>query len=861
MKALQYIYTSWKNGDLPDKGFMIYSKSEGITDKECEEIKFVMQYHVPKDMIPNPTPEQISDDFPYNFACFRMSEGRYCVAQSSYLGKDYSGRFGNYIIYALVFEYDDLEAYPAELFAEDYIKNSMTEEELNAVPPVPALPPAAIDEYGSFINDQSICEFVAQRRDRFSMLLSACMFACSEHIPVYINDTRENIVLWMAAVHRVMPLETAKNTAFASYVGNHEKFLSEQVKRNPYIPALAGVRPDANYFSYPSEVNSSRHYVFDFLTETFSKDIKIFDVAAELAESYCGSMDEIYGFISFLEEVGYYSFGQEYEAAWDLYCLYKKGKTDFELDRLEKIFDFTANYCSGSLISEIASDMVNMLLAASVKNTEPMKKIIPFLYTNGQIVMYSVHDIFLNTLIACSPDSPDACLELVRCVKAHNPSEFNMFLDYIEGDDTADLCVNELQGDLHAGISIFFGTFIINNYSLPRGLQTPRKAVRILKAVIKNLVNISGEYKAVLGMIESCNDNIGLMTGLLSAYCNGLGREGIVSFGKEYAVWINSLPEDIRKALSEEIIKDPNMIPIVMELDSMAIKMSDNAEKIFKDLYLHQFSNMDAVDISGLAEAFLSADSGPEAAIAVLETVPVERMGDEGIKRVILSRLEDMPYKKCTRLLMKNSACMKNIIRILMTAGSMECFKDLVKMKALYILTYLISITESMNVSPGQISLLIKKLDASLRGLDRSDYGAYSEDFTENIIKYLMYVNRTDETAAVMNFAYNPKYFSCFCDDVIKQLKKLQKSKPTAWINFNALLYAYISDGSTVAREFGAEYVKYYKKLSDEEMTKIGSLAKKYNTGGDELIKMLLKDSEKKNGIGNIIGSIFSKKA
>lgn len=44
MEALQYIYTSWKNGDSTEKGYMIYSRSEGISESECTAIKDAMQY-------------------------------------------------------------------------------------------------------------------------------------------------------------------------------------------------------------------------------------------------------------------------------------------------------------------------------------------------------------------------------------------------------------------------------------------------------------------------------------------------------------------------------------------------------------------------------------------------------------------------------------------------------------------------------------------------------------------------------------------------------------------------------------------------------------------------------------------------
>ena len=56
MEALQYIYTSWKNGDSTEKGYMIYSRSEGISEAECNAIKDAMQYLAPKELTLTPTP-------------------------------------------------------------------------------------------------------------------------------------------------------------------------------------------------------------------------------------------------------------------------------------------------------------------------------------------------------------------------------------------------------------------------------------------------------------------------------------------------------------------------------------------------------------------------------------------------------------------------------------------------------------------------------------------------------------------------------------------------------------------------------------------------------------------------------------
>ena len=76
MEALQYIYTSWKNGDSTEKGYMIYSRSEGISEMECTAIKDAMQYLAPKELTLTPTPQEIEDIFPYAFSYFILPTGR-----------------------------------------------------------------------------------------------------------------------------------------------------------------------------------------------------------------------------------------------------------------------------------------------------------------------------------------------------------------------------------------------------------------------------------------------------------------------------------------------------------------------------------------------------------------------------------------------------------------------------------------------------------------------------------------------------------------------------------------------------------------------------------------------------------------
>lgn len=106
MFAGQLLYTSWKNGNSSFRGYMVYAKSTDITASEEDEIISVMRYNAPTYLPITPTPEEIKTLFPENYAFFKLSSGRFCYARAGYLGKDYSGRYGNYLIHAYVTDDD-----------------------------------------------------------------------------------------------------------------------------------------------------------------------------------------------------------------------------------------------------------------------------------------------------------------------------------------------------------------------------------------------------------------------------------------------------------------------------------------------------------------------------------------------------------------------------------------------------------------------------------------------------------------------------------------------------------------------------------------------------------------------------------
>lgn len=134
--ASQLIYTSWPNGNSMKKGFMVYSKTEDITVEEENEILASFRYVTPRGLPFAPTEEQIKTLFPPMYGCCKLTSGRYVIALSTYIGQDYTKRYGNYLIHALVMK-EFLSSLVLSLYNSPLFRRSLTKEELCA-PHAPA---------------------------------------------------------------------------------------------------------------------------------------------------------------------------------------------------------------------------------------------------------------------------------------------------------------------------------------------------------------------------------------------------------------------------------------------------------------------------------------------------------------------------------------------------------------------------------------------------------------------------------------------------------------------------------------------------------------------------------------------------
>src|SRR5689334_15719663 len=146
MKALQLHYTSCRRGQSGNAGFQTRTLSAGIRPDEQREIERRGIYRPPRDARPDPSPEEIARDFPRALRFYRLESGRLAITLSTYVGRDYSGRWGNFFAHTLVLEAEPAKLWPIDFYEWPGWKAGLSEnEDTEEVPtPLPAVDLSAL---------------------------------------------------------------------------------------------------------------------------------------------------------------------------------------------------------------------------------------------------------------------------------------------------------------------------------------------------------------------------------------------------------------------------------------------------------------------------------------------------------------------------------------------------------------------------------------------------------------------------------------------------------------------------------------------------------------------------------------------
>lgn len=861
MEALQYIYTSWKNGDSTEKGYMIYSRSEGITESECGVIKDAMQYLAPKELTLTPTAQEIADIFPYAFAYFVLPTGRGCVAQSTYLGKDYSGRYGNYIIYALIFDINDLPCRPAEFFAEPYIKTAMTQEELDAPSPVPPLPPLHISEYASVINDEQLNEFLFDKEDEFAQLISMILAAQDAGIPFYLNDTRENLVLWSAAVQRILPSRLAKKFMFNTYVGDQESMRSPRAREEGLNFHLIGVRPDANYFNYATESKSNRQIVMDFMGGHMTQGIPPNSYAQAMAASIAFDCEEVDSFGEFVDSTSFNEINGHLQDAYLYYHLLRNDEFEFTDNALKAVLSFGSAYCSEADNSDIGSKLlVKCQEDGWTLEPELLASFWRFVCRYSSFMIFTLYELFTETIYQHAGEASEPCTQLdslIQTVESETPQQYREYLDYLNSANSVEHLLLYLSGHNNPFTNGFYITWLLRSYAFNGGMSNGQPISKLLQVLLKNITRIDGCEKQMIEILLATSDNQALFEDILGVFMTALREpRQLEQLCVKYVEVTESLTDRQLNRIEQLLLESPGAAPIATRLCACKIASSKNPEDEFWRFYDNQCSRIAANSGFTIEPMILACVNNvmpknrEDVAIDILREIDPDLINDCETIEVLTNAVNDCSVKSLSKM---DHVFLQRICRIRAKVDK----EGLEKIKAVYV-GKMLAANNAQRKRPVSLSGELEQGGISLQPVDKSDYEAYIKNYFS---EYLALVQTTEDVPALMKIFYHGRYFSNFVDDYISALKKMEKKERKRWERILGWTCVYVvtaERNDRAAEELYKPVLRYLRSLDEDELLDVRQAI--IQEIPRSRCDYLFDEVRRKEGFSEKLGNLFHKK-
>ena len=814
MKALQLVYTSWKNGNSPEKGFMIYSRSEGISDSEYADIKDAMKYIPPRDLPPAPGPEEIRDEFPYNFSYFRLHTGKVCVALTTYLGKDYSNRFGNYLIHALVLDPEELDQYPAQFFGEEFLKTEMTEEELNAASPVPPLPPLDIDYVGNVLDEETVTDFVISNIDTVKYFISAALTARRDRVPLYLNDTRENLVLWMSVLEMFFPVSVARKIYFGTYIFNHENMRRNSRAERAGVLDLQGVRPDADGFDYHNAALSANQVVMDEIGGTRTADIGILRIAEDLTEDFTIGRSEVMEFGDYLNSVGYteYDYGLEYAYRFFKLKKYKK------IDDLKDAFLEFLGFGEAFLPEEENKDAAIALLEICQSRMEEMSKeetaaLIRYLYKNAAFMSYSTHSMLLDYLSAMAEDSEtdEEVFRYLEKIKTDSPEAFDDFLQYFASGDVNSQQQMYMDGNPDRNLNGFISKLIAGSYN-DTGLNAG--IGKLLDLCIGNLAKLPDAPESMKQLLSEAGRNKDLLIricGMYAAHCKG---NSPVIVDALYSWIMEHLDQQNADRFIWSLLDNPETQQLGIDVMGKNIVGAEDPSYEFWKFYETSTKKMtdgSDLDFSSILDVYagLRLDSGD--ALKLLERMDQKYLEKYRKTDRILELIEDEPVKKiCTmsiKLLERAQSIAENCgLTVRIPKITAVVHGERARKKAME----RVSFQECVKDAPIDLFLLRGK-----------NYKEYLEQYLETMVGT---VKSPDDLKELFEQFSNRLEDAVFFDQYTNVLKTINKNTRQKWFNLMTVTSIMLIDGkysSAKTTGYKPVFFKYLRKIKEEEFDRV----------------------------------------
>lgn len=211
--AAQARYTSCPDGLSGRAGFQFAAASPGLRGEVLRALERVVLYQPPLDAPAEPSEAEIAR-FPVSFSLNRLQTGQLAMVRSTYVGRDYSGRFGNFRSHAVVLsDESDLRAAPIAYRRARFWSDGGGEGDDRSLPEL-ALddPPPPLDLSAALRTLRA-----PKRVERVGVFATGVELALAGERRVILVDDAEAAAHWLAAVAATLPLELARRLTFTTY--------------------------------------------------------------------------------------------------------------------------------------------------------------------------------------------------------------------------------------------------------------------------------------------------------------------------------------------------------------------------------------------------------------------------------------------------------------------------------------------------------------------------------------------------------------------------------------------------------------------------------------------------------------------
>ncbi|WP_147481811.1 GAP1-N2 domain-containing protein, partial [Actinomadura harenae] len=235
--AWQLHYTSARRGPTGRSGFQFVAETPGLPDGMRARVTPHLSYRPPPEAPLSPADDEL-DQFPVSLLYDRV-DGRPLLLRCRYLGRDYSGRYGNFFAHAVVAEPDELEGVrPVELWHAPLWSDSPASEtdlpEVDELVPDEGLDPESLAAWLASGDGGDAYERLARIVDAVVAVLGR-----GHGRVVLVSSDIEAVARWIAVVSYSLPVAVASALSFVTYSADPDGAPQRLVGTTPDVWASA----------------------------------------------------------------------------------------------------------------------------------------------------------------------------------------------------------------------------------------------------------------------------------------------------------------------------------------------------------------------------------------------------------------------------------------------------------------------------------------------------------------------------------------------------------------------------------------------------------------------------------------------